>query len=238
MSNPTPILCDTESLNTVSDNFKNESSQEPVEKKQHQSINSKLKSLNGEASTSLTIAKISEKFNKTNNIVDENANEKSNDEKFNNFKTTITSLVGDMRVDILALVNLISVLNKNVVSESAELANIKKELKSVAVENAELKEKLNTLLANNASEQSPVSQQTQQSQQMSSEPIADKQNNKIKIVPAKKKDTSLGMSSRQVLRREALENNNKKVELTKDSKSIRASRLGLQHVGDKVVLSK
>lgn len=56
-------------------------------------------------------------------------------------KNKFSTLIGEMRVDILSLVNLIGVLNKNVTLNNEEIQNLKKEVQKLVTENVSLKEK-------------------------------------------------------------------------------------------------
>jgi hypothetical protein len=57
-------------------------------------------------------------------------------------KENFCAMIGEMRVDILSLVNLAGMLNKNVTNQSEETANIKKDINRLNIEIAMLKEKL------------------------------------------------------------------------------------------------
>jgi hypothetical protein len=67
-------------------------------------------------------------------------NDNSNEEYVT--KTKLSSTIGEMRVDILSMVNLLNVLNKNVQTESDEIQAIKRDIFKLVNENTHLKEKL------------------------------------------------------------------------------------------------
>ena len=58
-------------------------------------------------------------------------------------KSKFSALIGEMRVDILSMINLLSVLNKNSTILNEEIKQIKRDLYDVIDENRELKEKIN-----------------------------------------------------------------------------------------------
>lgn len=69
----------------------------------------------------------------------------TNDENEYVTKAKFSTLIGDMRVDILALINLLSTLNKNLSNESEEIQNLKKDMIKLVTENSSLRERLNKL---------------------------------------------------------------------------------------------
>jgi len=60
-------------------------------------------------------------------------------------KAKFSTLIGDMRVNILSLINLLSTLNKNVTAESDEMHHHKKDMIKLVHENTQLRERLNKL---------------------------------------------------------------------------------------------
>ena len=56
----------------------------------------------------------------------------------NNFST----LIGDMRVDILSMCNLLDMMNKNSTTTDEEIQNIKKDMCNLMNENNKLKERI------------------------------------------------------------------------------------------------
>jgi hypothetical protein len=60
-------------------------------------------------------------------------------------KERFSSLIGDMRVDMLALVKLVDSMRKNETNISEEIRNLKKDMSKLVTENAQLKERMNRL---------------------------------------------------------------------------------------------
>jgi hypothetical protein len=57
-------------------------------------------------------------------------------------KSKFSTLIGEMRVDILSMINLLSMLNKNATSSNDEIQSIKRDICSLVSENNKLKDKI------------------------------------------------------------------------------------------------
>lgn len=57
-------------------------------------------------------------------------------------KSKFSTLIGEMRVDILSMINLLSMLNKNASASNEEIQNIKRDICNLVNENTKLKEKV------------------------------------------------------------------------------------------------
>ena len=64
-------------------------------------------------------------------------------------KSKFSALIGDMRVDILSMINLLSMLNKNASASNEEIQNIKKDICNIIDENTKLKEKIANMKEDN-----------------------------------------------------------------------------------------
>jgi len=73
-------------------------------------------------------------------------------------KSKLTTLLGEVRVDILSLVNIVDMLNKNVKQENEEITKIKSDICKLVTENNLLKERLSLLKEKSGTQ---TSQQTQ-----------------------------------------------------------------------------
>jgi len=60
-------------------------------------------------------------------------------------KERFSSLIGDMRVDMLALVKLVDSMRKNETNITEEIRNLKKDMSKLVTENTQLKERMNRL---------------------------------------------------------------------------------------------
>ncbi len=289
-TNPRPILCDTDSeiQNTTDTNaehfFKHNELFESIPDFTDSNDNTNISKSN---STKLNVTKLNNSDKQTIDEMiyhfhPENDNENENNDLDNTIdfstKNKFSSLIGEMRVDILSLVNLIGVLNKNVTSNNEEIQNLKKEINRLVAENVFVKEKMirlkddqinmrdnndskfDTLILSLEKKQSIVDHSTnnQSTNNQSSNKIVkkndidnqeneknvfndalmEKRANKFKVVPTRtrvgndmfgtkvetKEEPPLSNTTRQIMRKENIDNALKK---TKDTSQIRGARMGL-----------
>lgn len=65
-------------------------------------------------------------------------------------KKKFTSLIGEMRLDILSMVNLLSVWNKNVATTNEEIQNLRKDIVKLVNDNDNLKDRINRISEDNS----------------------------------------------------------------------------------------
>lgn len=270
---PRPILCDTDSeiqnatdTNTNVDNFFRQD--ETIPDFTDSNVNAKLNSVRGDNTDDQTIDQMISKCQPENEIYD-------NDEDNTSITKKFSSLIGEMRVDILSLVNLIGVLNNNVTSNNNDIQYMKKEMNKLITDNVSLREKIVRLKDDQISirdaydarfetlKQSIPTNQTQDIKIIKkndtnnetkdneknneknefNDALMEKRANKFKVVPTRtrvgndmfgtaietKEELLLNNSTRRIMRKENVDNMQKK---TKDSSQIRSARLGLNHESD------
>jgi hypothetical protein len=64
-------------------------------------------------------------------------------------KSKLSTILGDMRVDILSLVNLLSTLNKNINESNEEMQNLKKDIIKLVSENNNMRDRMNRMKEDN-----------------------------------------------------------------------------------------
>lgn len=265
-TNPRPILCDTDSeiQNTETDGEQFFKHNEPFE------------SIPDFTDTSTNINIVKNKNDDKQMIVNEmiyNFDQNDNSENKNDDITKIkfSSMIGEMRVDILSLVNLIGVLNKNVTSNNDEIQNLKKEIQRVITDNVSLKEKIarlkddqmcmrdtydalflalekkQTTITEEITEKTKtklpgvtkiVKKNDQDDEKNEFNDALMEKRTKFKVVPTRTRvgndmfgahveineEPPLSNTTRQIMRKENIDNASKK---TKDTSQIRGARMGL-----------
>ena len=295
-ANPRPILCDTDSeiQNTTDSNtdqiFKHNEPFESIPDFTDSNDNKNVSFPKNEGKQKLINRKQSEKnivdemihnFDQQNNYQDND----NNDNDTNNMveyitKNKFSSLIGEMRVDILSLVNLIGVLNKNMTLNNEEIQNLKKEVNKLVTENIFLKEKVVRLKDDqinmrdaydetlfSSCEKKVIKKDDRGSKQIEeiennennennekneknefNDALMEKRANRFKVVPVRtrtgndmfgthvetKEELPLSNTTRQIMRKETVDNTLKKA---KNSSQIRGARMGLLSDSDQMLTS-